>query len=161
MLNAFKKANTAKKSERGYFERLASGLMMMMLAISIGSVLVSASLFIWLFQAQIGTILTSLSTSWYAFGAACVIFLLLYVGFIDINRRWAKALETSAENAAAILHSMKAQDQKAQAPQIFVVPTGQGQAGAFGSPVVESLAAKPRARLATPKKKAQKNAFIF
>lgn len=161
MLNAFKKANTAKPKERGFFERLASGLMMMMLTVSISSILVSGSLFIWLFQEQIKVILTSFSTSWYAFGVACAAFLLIFCAFVDLSRRWAQALENSAENAAAILHSMKAQDQKAQAPQIFVVPTGQGQAGAFGSPVVENLAAKPRARLATPKKKAQKNAFIF
>lgn len=160
MFNAFKKSNTSTKNERGYFEKLASGLMMMMLAISIGSVLVSGSLFIWLFQEQLATLLTALSTSWYAFGVVCTAFLLMFVGFIDINRRWAKALETSSENAAAILHAMKAENAKAQAPQIFVVP---GQASAFGGQVIEGQAATmPRLQVASnPKKQTQKNAFIF
>jgi hypothetical protein len=158
MFSAFKKTNQSKRGERGYFEKLASGLMLMMLAVSVSSILASGSLFIWLFQEQLKTIMMQVSSSWYAFGVVCAAFLLMFVGFIDINRRWAKALETSSENAAAILHAMKAQDTKAQAPQIFVVP---GQASAFGGQVIEGQAAMPRLQLAPKKSSSKKSAFVF
>lgn len=156
MFSAFKKSST-KSNERGYFEKLASGLLMLMLTVSVASVLVSASLFIWLFQAQI----EALFASWYAFAFVSIAALLGFVGFIDINRRWAKALETSSENAAAVLYSMKAKEAKAAAPQIIVVPSGQAQ-NAFNTPVLTD-ASPPRLPVghALPSKSAKKSAFVF